>query len=162
MFIKLKGKAEKWSASVWYTVILLNFIGLLLTGGCQAGDGTGILIRDDESVNGDSNAAFSWIQTNVWGKICITCHKGLDAPMELSWEETKSCNNVGKQSRENNSLSIISAGDPDNSYMIWKVQGQGPNGEAIEGGRMPLNLDPLPDETIQNMRDWISDGAVCP
>ena len=82
--------------------------------------------------------------------------------MDLSWEASESCGNVGRTSGEILDMLIIVPGDPDNSYMIWKVQGSGPAGEDIVGDQMPLDSAPLPAGTIQNMRDWVSDGAICP
>ncbi len=116
---------------------------------------------DGSGDSGNPNATFSWIQNNVWSAICTKCHSGLEPSRELSWEEDKSCNNVGRQSGENPDLLIIAPEDPDGSYMIWKLEGQGPNGESIVGGQMPLEGDPLAPETIQNIREWISAGASC-
>jgi len=53
----------------------------------------------------------------------------------------------------------IESGNPAASYVIWKVEGAGPGGELIVPARMPLNNAPLTAGTIQNMRDWIADGA---
>jgi hypothetical protein len=53
----------------------------------------------------------------------------------------------------------IDSGNPDVSYLIWKLEGAGPNGEAIKGDQMPQNMSALPADTIQNIRDWIGDGT---
>ena len=58
---------------------------------------------------------------------------------------------------------VIESGNPAGSYVIWKVEGAGPNGEAIVGARMPLSNPPLTAEAIRNMWDWIADGTPgCP
>ena len=53
----------------------------------------------------------------------------------------------------------IKSGDPNNSYVVWKLEGQGPNGEPIVDERMPLGMTPLTDVETKNIRDWISDGT---
>ena len=154
------------------TILLLAAV-LLLLWGC-AGDGEGLnecgkpigeSCPSDGVQSGNPNATFSWIQSNVWDFPCAKsgCHSGGSPPFDLSWEASQSCGNVGGTSGEIPSMLIIAPGDPDNSYMIWKVQGEGPNGAPIVCCRMPLgSIDPLPAGTIQNMRDWVSDGAICP
>jgi hypothetical protein len=56
-------------------------------------------------------------------------------------------------------MNEIVSGDADASYVIWKVEGAGPNGEPIVGAVMPLSNPALNADTIQNMRDWIDDGT---
>lgn len=155
--------------------VLLLAAALPLMWGC-AGDGEGLnecgkpigescsTVSSDSngSPSGNPNATFNWIQSNVWGFICTNCHTGSSPPRGLSWEASQSCGNVGRTSVDIPSMLIIAPGDPDNSYLIWKIQGEGPAGENISGGQMPLNSDPLSSVTIKNMRDWISDGAICP
>jgi hypothetical protein len=48
----------------------------------------------------------------------------------------------------------IEPGDPDNSYLVRKVEGIG-----IVASRMPLNDDPLTEGKIDLLRQWVSDGA---
>jgi hypothetical protein len=62
---------------------------------------------------------------------------------------------VGVPSVENPALDRIKPGDPDNSYLVRKIQG-GPN---ISGGQMPLHETPLPQSTIDQIRQWVTDGA---
>ena len=52
------------------------------------------------------------------------------------------------------SLSRVAAGDPDNSYLVQKVEGT-----ASTGARMPLGRPALDQSTIDDIRRWISDGA---
>jgi hypothetical protein len=56
-------------------------------------------------------------------------------------------------------LAVIESGNPEGSYVIWKVEGAGPNGEPIVFAQMPLDNPPLTAETIQNLWDWIADGT---
>ena len=152
--------------------VLLLAAALPLMWGC-AGDGEGlnecgkpigescstVTSDSNSSQSGNPNATFNWIQNNVWGFICTNCHSGASA--DLSWEASESCGNVGRTSGQIDGMLIIAPGDPGNSYLIWKIQGGGPAGELIMGGQMPLNYDPLPPVTMQNVHDWISDGAIC-
>jgi hypothetical protein len=159
--------------------ILVIVAALLFLAGCGPGDGQGL----DENGNllgqssaggggggggaaagasGNPNATLAWVQGNVFGGVCSQCHIGAGAPFGVNWSsETNTCANIGRTSGEMPTLSEIERSDPAASYMIWKVQGAGPNGESIAAGtaRMPLNNPALPPETIQNMRDWIADGA---
>jgi hypothetical protein len=49
---------------------------------------------------------------------------------------------------------------PDSSYLVWKVEGAGPNGEPIFGQRMPLDRNPLPAADMELLRTWINEGAL--
>jgi hypothetical protein len=109
--------------------------------------------------SGNPNATLDWVQLNVFGGVCSLCHVG-GAFFGVNWNsEEETCKNVYKESGENDELYEIEPFNPDRSYVIWKVEGQGPNGEAIEGVRMPASNPALSPETIQNIRDWIGDGA---
>jgi hypothetical protein len=81
----------------------------------------------------------------------------------VDWTASRICANVGRPSGEKAPLNEITSGNPATSYVIWKVQGAGPNGELIVLDQMPLGGTALPAATIQNMRDWIADGVPgCP
>ena len=146
---------------------LICLAALSLLSGCGPGSGQGL----DENGNpidgdpgggegGNPNATLAWLQLNVFGGICIQCHTGAGAPLGVNWSSASdSCANVGRTSGEMPPLAVIESANPAGSYVIWKVEGAGPNGEAIVGARMPLSNPPLTAETIQNMRDWISDGT---
>jgi len=151
---------------------------LLLAAGCGPGSGQGLDENGDllgsgapaggggggggAGTSGNPNATLAWVQGNVFGGVCSQCHIGAGAPFGVNWSsEANTCSNVGRTSGEMPTLSEIETGDPAASYVIWKVEGAGPNGEPIAAGtaRMPLNNPPLSPETIQNMRDWIADGV---
>lgn len=46
--------------------------------------------------------------------------------------------------------------DPDQSYLMEKLT----QAKPTAGGRMPLASDPLPDEEIEMIREWIAGGAL--
>jgi hypothetical protein len=62
-------------------------------------------------------------------------------------------NLVGVPSNEV-SLLRVSPGDPEQSYLIRKLEGS-----ASVGGQMPLGGPPIPQATIDFVRQWILDGA---
>lgn len=148
---------------------------LLFLAGCGPGSGQGLDENGDllgqssaggggggagAGASGNPNATLAWVQGNVFGGVCSQCHIGAAAPFGVNWSsETNTCANIGRTSGEMPALSEIGRSDPAASYVIWKVQGAGPNGESIGGVRMPASNPALPPETIQNMRDWIADGA---
>jgi len=158
---------------------LAALAALLLATGCGAGSGegldaTGNLLSQSQpagtgggggggegGASGNPNATLAWVQGNVFGGVCSQCHiGGSGAPFGVDWSTSaNTCANVGRASGEKPELNEITAGNPATSYVIWKVEGQGPNGEAIVLGRMPLNNAPLTPDTIQNMKDWIADGV---
>lgn len=49
----------------------------------------------------------------------------------------------------------VNPNDPDNSYLIHKVQGT----PGISGAQMPFGGPPLSQSTIDQIRSWISSGA---
>jgi hypothetical protein len=62
---------------------------------------------------------------------------------------------VGVPSGEQPSLQRVEPGDPNNSYLIQKLEGT-----AATGRRMPLNGSPLPQSDINVIRQWIAEGAL--
>ena len=114
----------------------------------------------DPGGSANPNATLAWLQTNVFGDVCSQCHIGPGAPKGVNWStEANTCANVGRASGEITTMNEIESGNPTASYVIWKVEGAGPNGEAIIDGQMPLFNPPLAAETIQAMKDWIAAGT---
>jgi hypothetical protein len=62
---------------------------------------------------------------------------------------------VNEPSTQNGALDLVEPGDPDASYLIRKLEGT-----ATVGGQMPLFGVPLDQDTIDTIRQWISDGAL--
>ena len=60
---------------------------------------------------------------------------------------------VNVTSNQSPPLARIAPGDPDDSYLVRKVEGTG------LGARMPRNMPPLSGAEIQLIRDWVSSGA---
>lgn len=133
------------------------------SGAFPSGDGTG---------GGDFEATFSLttavmsptlddIQASVFGVTCATagCHTGptsgsLPSGMDLTSADASFANLVGVSSIQQPALSRVAAGDPDNSYLVQKIEGT-----AASGARMPFGGAPLDPAVIDDIRQWISDGA---
>ena len=91
----------------------------------------------------------------IFSSRCTECHVGAAAPQGLRLDAANSyANLVGVASNEVPSLQRVEPGDPDNSYLVQKVEGT-----AAIGSRMPLGGSPLSDAQIELIRRWISEGA---
>jgi hypothetical protein len=145
-------------------LVLFLLIGFVLfLAGC-AGNGQGL----DENGNpiGSGNGGeppvafdptFTNIQNNILTPNCTPCHFGTNAPQGLRLEETQSFGVlVGVRSIERPELFRVEPGNPDNSYLIRKLEG----GPGISGAQMPLNGPPLDQLRINAVRVWISRGAL--
>ena len=101
---------------------------------------------------------FSEIQANVFTPNCATsgCHQGGGAPQGLRLEEANSYGLlVDTPSSQQPTIDRVEPGDPDNSYLIQKLEGT-----AATGQQMPLNAAALSQTTINTIRQWITDGAL--
>lgn len=99
---------------------------------------------------------FQSIQDNVFTPVCTACHAGAAAPLGLRLDDGASyALLVNAASVEVPEQMRVQPGNPEASYLIQKLEGT-----AAVGGRMPLNLPPLPQETIAVIRQWITDGAM--
>jgi hypothetical protein len=103
-------------------------------------------------------ADFQSIQDNVLTPICTTCHAGGAAPLGLRLDEGASyAMLVNAPSVEVPDVLRVNPGNPDESYLIQKLEGS-----AAVGDQMPLGGPPLPAETIAVIRQWIVEGAQPP
>jgi hypothetical protein len=126
-----------------------------------AGNGDGLNqngqpISEGGSTGGPVTADFQSIQENVFTPICSVCHIGASAPEGLQLDAAHSYNLlVGVPSNEQPNLLRVKPGDPDDSYMVHKIEGL----PGIDGGQMPLGETLLPQATIDAIRQWITNGA---
>lgn len=132
------------------------------------GEFTGTFPSGDGTAGGDFEATFSIvtpmtgvtfdeIQANVFTPNCATagCHQGAGAPQGLRLEEGVAFDFlVNVPSNEVPSLLRVEPGNPDDSYLVQKIEGT-----AAVGSRMPLGGPPLDQELIDAVRQWIADGA---
>lgn len=97
------------------------------------------------------------LQADIFTPRCSGCHTGSGAPqgLRLDTEQNSFDFLVNQASGEMPSLMRVEPGDPDNSYLVMKIEGA----PTITGGRMPLGGAALSSELINQVRDWISNGA---
>jgi mono/diheme cytochrome c family protein len=90
---------------------------------------------------------------------CASCHNpnggafravGLDMSAAGAYDSL-----VGVPATEKSALLRVAPGDPDNSYLLHKLEGR----TDIIGGRMPLRGPFLSDGQIAIIRRWIELGA---
>lgn len=111
--------------------------------------------------NGENEATLSSIQADIFSNNCAIsgCHDGtgssLPGSMNLRAENAFS-NIVGVSSVEKPALNRVEPGDPDNSYLVRKLEG----GPDINGSRMPFGRPPLSQSQIDRIREWIDKGAL--
>jgi hypothetical protein len=154
-----------------YRITLLGTGGaaiLDLGGNALDGEPIRLLPSGDGTAGGDFTATFTVagalstltsIQTNVFTPRCSGCHTGagaaLPGAMNLTNEAASRAALVGTPSLEVPALQRVAAGNPNDSYLIRKLEG----GPSIVGSRMPLVGPPLPQTTIDSIRLWITNGA---
>jgi hypothetical protein len=132
----------------------IALVGSVLVAACGSGSGYGTL--GGGGGGGTPMATFSSIQANVFTPMCSTCHSGASAPHGLRLDATNSyALLVGVPSDEEPSIQRVKPNDPNNSYLIQKLEGTAGSGE-----RMPAGLPALPQATIDAIRAWITDGAL--
>ena len=103
------------------------------------------------------------IQAVVFTPSCATagCHTGpagnsLPGGMDLSGVNASFASLVGVASIQQPAILRVAAGDPDNSYLVQKLEGNA-------GSRMPAGgRPPLDPAVIAEIRQWITDGAQPP
>lgn len=91
------------------------------------------------------------------------CHGTTDTqpigkPQELAAGQAYD-NIVNVSSFELPSMDRIEPGQPDNSYLVHKIQGSHLD-VGGSGSRMPLGRDPLTQDVINLVRRWVSEGAA--
>jgi hypothetical protein len=144
-------------------------IVMLVIAGCGAGDGQGLDQNGQPpgsaSGGGGSLAppvpglapTLASIQTNVLSVNCAVpgCHGGAAAQQGLRMDPGFSYGNlVNVASPRDPNLIRIIPGDPNNSFIIRKLEGTQPLGD-----RMPQGGPYLPQSTIDVIRQWIANGA---
>jgi hypothetical protein len=121
----------------------------------------GVSANVDVTVQNAAAVTLTQIQTMVFTPRCAGCHSGptsnnLPSGMNLSGAAASHAALVDVASLQANpALDRVEPGDPDNSYLIRKLEG-GPN---IGGARMPQGGPFLDQATVDMIRQWISDGA---
>jgi hypothetical protein len=125
-------------------VLVVIFIGFFFSNGFSyAKPNTGIAL--------DSNPQLKKVK-EIFKRSCITCHGGPVPAQELSLEPGNLLSNtINVSSMEKTDLKIIDTSNPRNSYLIMKIK----NEKNIVGKRMPLKSEPLREEEIKTIEEWI-------
>jgi uncharacterized protein (TIGR03118 family) len=112
------------------------------------------------SVANTAAATLTQIQQAVFTPRCATCHDGsqmnatLPGAMDLrSGHSFASLVNVA--SLEQPGLMRVKPGEPENSYVVHKLEGSA----GISGARMPFGGPYLDQVTIDQVKSWIASGA---
>lgn len=137
----------------------------LCLGGCGAGSGAGLDAQglplgqtppptEEPATNG---VTLAQLQANIFGAICSRCHTGATAPrgLRLDSEDNSYAFLVNHAADEVPSLMRVNPGKPNESYIIRKLEGAA----DIVGSRMPLGGPYLSQAEIDQVRDWIANGA---
>jgi hypothetical protein len=138
-------------------------LAALLLAGC-AGNGEGLNAEGEPIGSGGTSnepltADFQSIQDNVFTPICVRCHSGASAPEGLQLDAAHSyALLVGVPSTEVPSIERVDPGNPDDSYIVLKLEGA----PGIVGVQMPFGGPYLPQSTIDVIRQWITNGASPP
>lgn len=132
----------------------LIVIGLvLLIVGCEHADPL------SDNGGGEPGTTLSEIQTTIFSTTCAVsgCHDGSgnDLPGSMDLRSGQAyASIVGVPSARRPELNRVEPGDPDNSYLIHKLE----NAPGIIGSPMPPT-GPLSTEQIAMIREWIAEGA---
>lgn len=99
------------------------------------------------------------LQADIFTPICSTCHTGIGA--SLPGVQNLTAGNtyasiVDVTSIENPALKRVNPFDPDNSYLVLKIQGS----PGISGVQMPASGGPLTQAQIDEVRAWVAAGAL--
>jgi CHRD domain/Bacterial Ig-like domain len=121
----------------------------------------------DDSAGGDFTSAFTVatsstvtfqsLQDTVFTPSCALsgCHAGATPQQGMNLSQGQAyAAIVNVPSMEVPTLLRVKPGDPDQSYLVQKIEGT-----AAVGGRMPLGGPALPADRIEAIRQWISEGA---
>jgi uncharacterized protein (TIGR03118 family) len=103
------------------------------------------------------------LQTQIFTPICSVCHTGIGTTLPGVQNLTPGhtfANIVGVASMEQPGVLRIKPNDPTNSYLIQKIEGAA----GITGARMPFGCpttQPCLDQaTIDQVKAWVSQGAL--
>jgi uncharacterized protein (TIGR03118 family) len=145
----------------WDTTTVANGTVAVNAKATDVDGNVGIGAADVTVSNGAPPVTLSQIQASVFTPICSGCHNGSNPPGgALPGSQNLTAGNsfaalVGVASLEQPALRRVKAGDPDNSYLIQKLEGT----PGISGSRMPLGGPFLDQATIDEIKSWISSGA---
>lgn len=149
-----RGRRRSWWLWGGKQLVVIVLVTLM---GCGAGSGDDD--DGDDGGNGGLQPTLQSIQTTIFGPICAQagCHVGAGAQQGLALDSVDNSfeNLVGTASTEVPALLRVDPGDPENSYLVHKIEGR----STIVGAQMPLNQPALSSAQITAIRTWIQNGA---
>ncbi|HWO90043.1 MAG TPA: Ig-like domain-containing protein [Gemmatimonadales bacterium] len=122
---------------------------LVLSGGTRS-DSASITVNIPTTLSGD-------VQPILTANCALSgCHTGAfpQEGLNLSAGQTYA-NTVGVPAPQFPEAIRVIAGDPENSYLVRKIEGRN-----INGARMPQGAAPLTQQQINTIRAWIAAGAM--
>ena len=99
------------------------------------------------------------LQADIFTPICSGCHTGVGAGLPGVQNLTAGhtyASIVDVTSIEDPTLKRVNPSDPDNSYLVRKIEGAA----GIVGVQMPASGGPLTQAQIDEVRAWIAAGAL--
>ena len=104
----------------------------------------------------EAPATFTEVFDEIFSQSCAfsTCHGGSAGAPFLTDSEAAYTSLVGAESTDKEGAILVIPGDPDNSYLVQKME----DDSGIEGDAMPPS-SPLGTDVIERVRSWIEDGA---
>jgi hypothetical protein len=143
----------------WVTTTVANGDVTLTAEAEDAAGNIGVSADVVVTVQNAAAVTLSQIQAQVFSTSCSGCHSGptgnsLPSGMSLTSAANSFAALVNVPSLQVGSLDRVTPGDPDNSYLIQKL-----DGTAGVGSRMPQGGPFLDQATMDMIRQWITDGA---
>lgn len=151
--------------NIFLALILISFFLVA----CGAGSGEG-LEQDGEVIDegSENTITLNDLVSNIFdndalgSQRCTNCHSG-GSPLggmnletaQLAYANLVGTNGEGVNANGNASFKRVQPGNPDESYIILKLEG-----DPRAGSQMPLNQTPLTPAQLAMVRDWIANGAA--
>jgi CHRD domain len=138
---------------------LTNFTSGLWYGNVFSATHAGGEIRGQIGLASNSAPTLTQLQADIFTPICSVCHTGVGASLPGSQNLTNGhtyTSIVNVASIEVPTMKRIVPGDPDNSYLVLKIQGS----PGIVGVQMPASGGPLSQAQIDEVRAWVAAGAL--
>ena len=116
---------------------------------------------EPEAEHENLSPTLSELQSTIFTPSCAVsgCHVGSNPVLGLDLSDGNSfANIVGVTSRESTGLKLVEPGQPENSYLVIKIEG----GAGMMPGTMimPLGRPALSDQAIEDVKEWIRTGAL--
>ncbi len=146
----------------WDTTTVANAQVTLTAEADDAAGNTGVSTDVLVTVQNVTPVTLTQLQSQIFGPTCAVsgCHSGptsnaLPTGMNLTSTANSFAALVNVTSLQVGTLNRVTPGDPNNSYLVQKLEGT-----AAGGVRMPQGGPFLDQAAIDMVRQWIADGAI--